>query len=130
MGADLITLTGMVVTRAVLMALASVVAATPARAQDAEVVAPFRFTGPAVVLTPMEQQRMLVYRSQLENQLRDLEQRDLSGRLNSLDRRRLSDTHDELGRINNLLLPRSSTGAGDSGNRTLPSLRGGPVPAH
>jgi len=120
----------MVVIRALLMALALVVVATPARAQDAEVVAPFRFTGPAKVLTPMERQRMLVYRSQLEKQLRDLEQGDLGGRLDPLDRRRLLDTRDELGRMNKLLLPPPSTGPGASGGRTLPSLSGGsPVPA-
>ena len=96
-----------------------------ARAEDPDVLAPFRFTGPAKELTPVEQQRARAYRSELQNQLRDLDQDDMRGRLDPVERRRLLDTRGELGRMNKVLVPPPSMGTGASGSRTLPSLSGG-----
>ncbi len=110
--------------RATLIALSLLLLGAPAGADDPDVLAPFRFTGPAKELTPVERQRALTYRNQLENQRRGLEQDDLRGRLDSVDRRRLLDTRGELGRMNNVLVPPPAAGVGASGSRTLPSLSG------
>jgi hypothetical protein len=116
--------------RILLVTLALAAAAAPVRAEDAEVVTPFRFTGPLKELTPMERQRALVYRNQLQQQLRDLEQSDLRGGLDPLHRRRLLDTRDELARVNKfLLLPPPSAGGAAPRSRTLPSLHSSPVPS-
>jgi hypothetical protein len=98
---------------------------TAAHADGPGVLAPFRFTGPTKELTPVEQQRALAYRSELQSQLRGLDQDDLSGRLDPLDRRRLLDTRGELGRMDGVLAPKPSGGLGISGGRPLPSLSGG-----
>ena len=111
--------------------LALLLLTATARAEDRDVLAPFRFTGPAKELTPAEQQRALDYRSQLKNQLRELDQNELRGRLDPIERRRLLDTRGELGRMNGVLTPKQSGGLGISGSRTLPSLSGGsPLLAH
>ncbi len=99
--------------------------AAPARAGDPDVLAPFRFTGAAKELTPVERQRALAYRGELQSQLRGLDQDDLRGRLDPLDRRRLLDTRGELGRMDGVLAPKPSDGLGISESRTLPSLSGG-----
>lgn len=105
--------------------LALLLLTATARAEDPDVLAPFRFTGPPKELTPAEQQRAFDYRSQLENQLRELDQNELRGRLDPVERRRLLDTRGELGRMNGVLTPDQSGGLGISGGRTLPSLSGG-----
>lgn len=105
-------------------AVAYLLLAAAAQAEDRNAIAPFRFTGAAKELTPVERQRALSYRSELQSQLRGLDQDALRGRLDPLDRRRLLDTRRELGRMNNVLVPPRSTGLGASGSRTLPSLSG------
>ncbi len=105
-------------------AVAYLLLAAAAQAEDRNAIATFRFDGPAEQLTPVERQRPLDYRSELQSQLRALDQEDLRGRLGPLERRRLLDTRGELGRMNNVLLPPPSTAAGPSGSRTLPSLSG------
>ena len=110
--------------RVSLIVLALVLLAAPGHAEDPDILAPYRFTGPVKELTPVERQRALVYRNELENQQRGLEQDDLRGQLDPLDRRRLLDTRGELGRMNKVLVPPATTGAGASGSRTLPSLSG------
>ena len=105
--------------------LALLLLTAAARAEDPDVVAPFRFRGAAKEMTPVERQRALAYRSELQNQLRGLDQDDLRGRLAPLDRRRLLDTRGELGRVDGVLAPRPSGGLGISESRTLPSLSGG-----
>jgi hypothetical protein len=117
--------------KASLVALALLLMVAPTRAEDRNVVAPFRFTGPTKELTPLEQQRALTYRSQLQNQLRELDQGEARGQLDPLARRRLLDTRGELGRMDGVLTPKPSGGLGISGGRTLPSLSGGsPLLAH
>jgi hypothetical protein len=110
--------------RATLIALSLLLLVVQARAEDPDVLAPFRFTGPAKELTPVERQRALDYRSQVETQRRNLDLDDQRGRLGPLGRRDLLDTRDELGRMNNVLAPPPATGVGSSGSRTLPSLSG------
>jgi hypothetical protein len=111
--------------KAPMIALALLLLAAPTQAEDRNIVAPFRFTGPVKELTPLEQQRALAYRSQLQNQLRELDQGEARGRLDPLVRRRLLDTRGELGRMDGVLTPKPSGGLGISGGRTLPSLSGG-----
>ena len=111
--------------RASLIALVLLMLAAPARAEDPNVIAPYRFTDPAKELTPLERQQALDYRTQLQNQLRELDQDDARGRLDPLDRRRLLDSRGELGRMDGVLAPKPSDGLGISGSRTLPSLSGG-----
>lgn len=106
-----------------LLALLLVTAA--ARAADPDVLAPFRFRGAAKELTPVERQRALAYRNDLQSQLRGLDQDELRGRLDPLERRRLLDTRGEVGRMDGVLAPNPSGGLGISGSRPLPSLSGG-----
>jgi hypothetical protein len=113
--------------RATLLALSLLLLAAPAGAEDPNVLAPFRFTGPAKELNPVERQRALTYRNDLDHQERGLEQDELRGRLDPLDRRRLLDTRGELGRMNNVLVPPPPAGLGTSGSRPLPSLSRSPL---
>ena len=107
-----------------LIALALLLLAVPAQAGDPDVVAPFRFKGPAKQLTPAERQRALAYRGELQSQLRVLDHDELRGRLDPLGRRLLLDTRGELGRMDGVVAPKPSGDRGISGNRTLPSLSG------
>jgi hypothetical protein len=105
--------------------LALLLLTAAARAADPDVLAPFRFRGAAKELTPVERQRALTYRSDLQSQLRGLDQDELRGRLDPLDRRRLLDTRGEVGRMDGVLAPKPSGNPGISGSRTLPSLSSG-----
>ncbi len=105
-------------------AVAYLLLAAAAQAEDRNAIATFRFDGAVKELTPVERQRALAYRNELQSQLRALDRDDLRGRLDPLERRRLLDTRGELGRMNNVLLPPPSTAAGASGSRMLPSLSG------
>lgn len=107
-----------------LIALLLMLPGASARAEDRDVIAPFRFTGPVKELTPVERQRALIYQNELETQRRGLDLDDQRGRLDPLDRRQLLDTRGELGRMNKILIPPPVTGVGASGGRTLPSLSG------
>lgn len=110
--------------RTLLSALPLLLLAAAARAEDPDVLAPFRFRGPAMEVTPIERQRALIYRGEVDRQRRGLEQDDLRGRLDPIERRRLLETRSELGRIDRLLVPPPPTGLGAAGGRTLPSLSG------
>jgi len=118
-------------TRALAITLAVLLLPTVAQAEDPDVIAPFRFTGPAKELTPVDRQRALAYQNDLERQLYDLDQDEQRGRLDPVDRRLLLDTRSEVGRMKTLLLPLPAAGAGVSGSRPLPSLSGGsPLLSH
>jgi hypothetical protein len=54
-------------------------------------------------LSPLEQQKALIYKSQIQNQLRTLENQDTKGQLNSFDQRLLLDTRSELFRMKGVL---------------------------
>jgi hypothetical protein len=110
-----------------LIGLVVLLSAAAAQADDPDVLAPFRFRGPAKELTPVEKQRALTYHGELDHQERGLEQDELRGRLDPLDRRRLLDTRGELGRMNNVLVPPPPAGLGTSGSRPLPSLSRSPL---
>ena len=106
-----------------LLAVSLLVTAGTASAEEPSVVAPFRFTGPTKELSPMDRARALSYRTQLQDQLRTLDQKDLGGRLDPLARRRLLDTRGELGRINGLVGGSSRpSDLGSTGSKPLPSL--------
>jgi len=111
--------------KTLLIAVSLLLVAAPARAGDPDVLAPFRFSGAAKELTPVERQRALAYRNELQSQQRGLDQDDMRGRLDPLARRRLLDTRGELGRVDGVLAPKPSGGLGISGSRPLPSLSGG-----
>jgi len=107
-----------------LSAILAILVATNAWAEDRNAIAAFRFDMPVKDLTPVDRQRALAYRGELQSQLRVLDHDDLLGRLDPLGRRLLLDTRTELGRMDDVLLPQPSTGAGASGSRMLPSLSG------
>lgn len=118
-------------TRALAITLAVLLLPTVAQAEDPDVIASFRFAGPAKELTPVDRQRALAYQNDLERQLHDLDQDEQRGRLDPVDRRLLLDTRREVGRMKTLLLPPPATGTGVSGSRPLPSLSGGgPLLSH
>jgi hypothetical protein len=108
----------------VIAAVLVLLLAAPAWAEDRNAIATFRFNPQLKDLTPVERQRALVYRNELQDQQRVLDQDDLRGRLDPLGRRRLLDTRDELGRVNGVLVPPPPAGLGVSGSRPLPSLSG------
>lgn len=71
----------------------------------------------------MDRARALSYRTQLQDQLRTLDQKDLGGQLDPLARRRLLDTRGELGRVNGLVGGASRpSDLGATGSKPLPSL--------
>lgn len=74
-----------------------------ARATDPSILAPYRYQPAPQQLTPMEQQKALIYKNQVQNQLRTLENQDTKGQLNSFDQRLLLDTRSELFRMNGVL---------------------------
>lgn len=75
------------------------------QATDPSALAPYRFQPPPTQLSPLEQQKALMYRSQLQNQLRQLEQQRALGGPRAVDQHLLLDTRRELGRMNGLVRP-------------------------
>lgn len=76
-----------------------------AQATDPSALAPYRFQPPPAQLSPLEQQKALMYRSQLQNQLRQLEQQRALGGPRAVDQHLLLDTRRELGRMNGVVRP-------------------------
>jgi len=74
-----------------------------ANAGDPNIIAPYRYEPAPQQLTPLEQQKALIYRNQVQNQLRTLENDDVKGNLNSFDQETLRDTRSELFRMNGVL---------------------------
>jgi hypothetical protein len=72
-------------------------------ATDPSILAPYRYQPAPQQLSPMEQQKALIYKNQVQNQLRTLENQDTKGQLNSFDQRLLLDTRSELFRMNGVL---------------------------
>lgn len=92
--------------RAILVLALLLAGAAAAEAGDRNVLAPYRFEPAPQTLSPVEQQRALDYRNQVQSQLRELEQERRGGVLRSpRAERRLMDTRSELGRINRILEP-------------------------
>ena len=74
-----------------------------AQVTDPNALAPYRFQPPPATLSPLEQQKALSYRSQVQSQLRQLEQQRAFGGPNSVDSRALMDTRRELDRMNGVV---------------------------
>jgi hypothetical protein len=98
--------------RATILALALAAVALGATAQaavaqvtDPNALAPYRFQPPPATLSPLEQQKALNYRSQVQSQLRQLEQRRTLSGPSSIDPRALMDTRRELDRMNGVVQP-------------------------
>lgn len=105
-GADIISMK----TRSIILALAAValgatVQVTLAQVTDPNALAPYRFQPPPATLSPLEQQKALGYRSQIQSQLRQLEQQRAFNGPNSVDPRLLMDTRRELDRMNGVVQP-------------------------
>jgi hypothetical protein len=77
--------------------------AAAARADEPNVIAPYRYAPPPETLSPLEDEKASAYRMILQNQLRNLDQAEAFGKLEHRDRRQLLDTRRELGRIDLLL---------------------------
>jgi hypothetical protein len=89
--------------RCVIMAAGLFIYAEASSAADSNILAPYRFDPAPQQLTPLEQQKALIYRNQVQNQLRTLESNDTKGNLNSFDQEILRDTRSELYRMNGVL---------------------------
>ena len=87
------------------MTLAMPLQAARAQVTDPNALAPYRFQPPPEMLSPLEQQKALTYRSQIQSQLRQLEQQRAIRGPSSVDPRLLLDTRRELGRMNRVLQP-------------------------
>ena len=74
-----------------------------AGATDPSILAPYRYQPAPQQLSPLEQQKALIYKNQVQNQLRTLENQDTKGELNSFDQRLLLDSRSELFRMNGVL---------------------------
>jgi len=74
-----------------------------ALAGEPSLLAPYLFVAPSPQLAPIEQQKALIYRSQVDSQLRRLELQDTRGQLDSFDQRLLLDTRSELQRMDGVL---------------------------
>jgi hypothetical protein len=111
-----------------LLAVVCGLAVPSAGAEDRNILAPFRFQSPDGDLDAMERERAIIYRNQLQEQQRALDQAQSTGALDPLERRLQLETRSELERMNDLIrTPRSpSLKLPDSGS--LPSLRQQIVP--
>src|SRR5215471_19353520 len=85
------------------------------------VLAPDRFDPPPQHPSPVDQQRALEYRTQVQRQLKDLQHDQDLGRLGPLGQRRLLDTRTESGRMDQVTGPRP-VGAAPFGSPLLPSM--------
>ena len=88
---------------AAIMITAMVAVPQIAAATDPNILAPYRYQPAPQQLTPLEQQKAFIYRSQVQNQLRSLQNEDSKGQLDSFDQRLLLDTRGELQRMDGIL---------------------------
>ena len=109
---------------AMLLAVAVLALSAAARAEDPDILAPYRFNPAPKEMTPLDKQRALDYRQQVQTQLKDLERKEARGRLSPLARRDLLDTRSEAERMDRV------TGAGTTGPAQFgPSLLPTPLPS-
>jgi len=100
-----------------------------ARAEDPDVLAPYRFNPAPKEMTPLDRQRAEAYRQQVQKQLKDLELDEARGLLRPADRRDLLDTRTEANRMNRVTSPPSAGPVPmiiPPQPGTLPSLTPGP----
>jgi hypothetical protein len=74
-----------------------------ARAEEPSLLKPYLYTPPQPVTSPLEQQKALIYRSQVQDQLKRLERGGTRGELDSFNQRLLLDTRSELQKMNGVL---------------------------
>jgi hypothetical protein len=97
--ADIIAMRPISMILALMLLLSSGAAA---QATDPNVLAPYRFQPAPQTLSPLEQQKALVYRNQVQNQLRQLEQQRQPPK-GARDPLLLPQTRSELDRMNGLI---------------------------
>lgn len=107
---------------------AALLAAATADAGEPSVLAPFRFQGADDPLTALDDERARAYRTQVQNQLRTLDQDAARGRLKGSDERLLLDARSELQRVNRVIQQPVPIDLGIAGGSTLPSLRSAGLP--
>lgn len=76
-----------------------------AHAGERNVLAPYRFEPPPRTLSPVEQQRALDYRNQVQSQLRQLERQRARGPFDPRQEQRLMETRGEFDRMKRILEP-------------------------
>jgi hypothetical protein len=102
-------------------ALALVLLAPMATAENRNDLAPYRFRAPAEDLNAVERDRAILYRNQLQRQQFQLDRDAASGRLDPLERRLQLDNQTELNRMNGVVRPQRTTPL-LPGARSLPSI--------
>jgi len=104
---------------------AAIFLAAPAAAEERNALAPYRFEPSDLPLTAVERARALAYRSQLQTQLKSLDQDEAAGDLQGRDRRLLLDIRKELGRMDGIARQPQPLGTTLPAGRPLPSLSNG-----
>jgi len=106
---------------AMLMAVAILAVSVGARAGDPDILAPYRFNPAPKEMTPLDKERALDYRMQVQRQLKEQERDDALGRLGPLGRRDLLDTRSEAERMDRIT-GAGTTGPAQFGTPLLPSM--------
>ena len=91
--------------RLFLMAIAAIffAGAQAALAEEPNLLKPYLYQPPPTQLSPLEQQKALIYRSQVQSQLNRLESGNNRGELNAYNQRLLLNTRSEQQRVNGVL---------------------------
>jgi hypothetical protein len=92
-----------------------------AKAENRNDLAPYRFQPPAADLNPVERDRAILYRNDLQRQQFQLDRDDAAGRLDPLERRERLDTEAELNRMNEVVRGQRSAPTALPAGRSLPS---------
>jgi len=77
--------------------------APAALAEEPNLLKPYLYQPPPAQLSPLEQQKALIYRSQVQSQLNRLQTGNTRGELNAYNQRLLLNTRAEQQRINGVL---------------------------
>lgn len=84
--------------------VAFLLAGTPAAlAEEPNLLKPYLYQPPPAQLSPLEQQKALIYRSQVQSQLNRLQSGNSRGELNGYNQRLLLNTRAEQQRIDGIL---------------------------
>jgi hypothetical protein len=85
------------------MAAFLIAGAQAAFAEEPNLLKPYLYQPPPAQLSPLEQQKALIYRSQVQSQLNRLQSGNSRGELNGYNQRLLLNTRAEQQRINSVL---------------------------
>ncbi|MFM9844522.1 MAG: hypothetical protein ACKVOI_16295 [Dongiaceae bacterium] len=85
------------------MAVVLLAGAQAALAEEPNLLKPYLYQPPPAQLSPLEQQKALIYRSQVRSQLNRLQSANSRGELNAYNRRLLLNTRAEQQRIDGIL---------------------------